>query len=82
MTTIKINSIIQLYLLANSASTRLQTEIHRSDICLCRMVGHANMLDRLTAEINARENALYVADVPVRVRAKAGINPRSKATAA
>ena len=54
-----LSSTITLYLLANNASTRLTTEAHRPDLQLRRMVGHANMLDRLTTELNAREHAIY-----------------------
>jgi hypothetical protein len=54
-----LSSTITLYLLANNASTRLTTEAHRPDLHLRRMVGHANMLDSLTAELHARENAIY-----------------------
>lgn len=53
------SSTIALYLLANNASTRLTTEAHRPDLQLRRMVGHANMLDRLTTEIHSRENVLH-----------------------
>jgi hypothetical protein len=78
-----LSSTITLYLLANNASTRLTTEAHRPDLHLRRMVGHANMLDRLTTELNARENALY--DIPTAKstpshRAAASAGP--KATAA
>lgn len=55
MTALEIDSVIQLYLLANNASARLTTEAHRSDQRLHRLVLHANMLDRLTSEIDQRE---------------------------
>jgi hypothetical protein len=77
-----LSSTITLYLLANNASTRLTTEAHRPDLELRRMVGHANMLDRLTTELNARENALY--NVPTAKSAAIHIttSTRPKAAAA
>ena len=77
----QVDSVIQLYLLANNASIRLTTECNRPDQCLRRMVAHATMLDRLTAEINARENALFVLDVAVRPKPGPGHRTPAKATA-
>jgi len=87
MTTDKASHTIQLYLLANNASTRLQTEAHRPDCHLRRMVLHANMLDHLTTEIDAIEHAIDISlKIPVQA-AKPGKGHRpvvtvTKATAA
>jgi hypothetical protein len=58
MQALEIDNVIQLYLLANNASTRLTTEAHRHDLRLRHLVLHANMLDRLTTEIDQRESSV------------------------
>lgn len=60
MTARNFDSVISLYLLANNASTRLTTECYRPDQRLVRMVAHANMLDRLNAEISTREHVVQL----------------------